>query len=296
MKPRSIPDYNDNNRQTLAEKFLFPSRPANKTRLSHSVKDKTILITGASYGIGALLATILSNYQATLILVARTAERLEQLKIDFAGKPCTTHIFITDLRDELQINTLLQDLSSMQLSIDIFINNAGKSIYRGLEASIDRFHDTKRCATTNYTGPVQLLLGIFPRMKEKKGHIINVSALNVLLPPAAGWSAYQSSKAAFDQWLRCMEPELRISGVYVSTAYLPLVRTRMSMVNENKHHQPAMSKAKAVNTVLRLIINKRRKYKPWWLGILIFLNALFPGLWYHLQIKNLKKRSRHAVH
>lgn len=296
MKPPSPPDYNDDNRQTLLERFLFPVRQVSKNRLDDSVNAKTVLITGASYGIGALLATILSNYKVTLILVARTAERLEQLKIDFSNKPCTTHIFITDLRDELQISILLQNLSALQLSIDIFINNAGKSIYRGLEASLDRFHDTKRCAATNYTGPVQLLLGILPGMKEKKGHIINVSALNVLLPPAAGWSAYQSSKAAFDQWLRCMEPELRISGVHVSTAYLPLVRTRMSMVNKNKHHQPAMSKVKAVNSILRLIINKKRKCKPWWLGIPVFLNSLFPGLWYHLQMKNLKKRNRHAVH
>lgn len=296
MNQQSLPEYDDNNRQTLPERMFFPVKSVNKKKLAEAVTGKTILITGASFGIGAKLAGILSDFKVTLILVARTTERLEQLKSDFANKPCTTHVFITDLRDELQINILLEDLSSLQLSIDIFINNAGKSIYRGLEASLDRFHDTKRCAATNYTGPVQLLLGILPGMKESKGHIINVSALNVLLPPTAGWSAYQSSKAAFDQWLRCMEPELRISGVYVSTAYLPLVRTRMSMVNENKHHQPAMSKAKAVNCILCLIINKKRKYKPWWVGIPVVLNTVFPSLWYQLQLRNLKKRGGHAVH
>ncbi|HWR33581.1 MAG TPA: SDR family NAD(P)-dependent oxidoreductase [Chitinophagaceae bacterium] len=296
MKPLSIPDYDDNNRQSLPERMLFPVRSVNKKKLAEEVTGKTILITGASYGIGALLATILSNYKVTLVLIARTAERLEQLKNDFAYKACTAHIVTTDLRDELQIIKLLQNLSSLQLKIDIFINNAGKSIYRGLEASLDRFHDTKRCAATNYTGPVQLLLGILPGIKEKKGHIINVSALNVLLPPTFGWSAYQSSKAAFDQWLRCMEPELRYGGIYVSTAYLPLVRTRMSMVNENKHQQPAMSKVKAVNSILRLIINKKRKYKPWWLGLPVLLNTLIPGWWYQIQLRNLKKRDSHAIH
>ena len=296
MNPLSTPDYDDDNRQSLAERLLFPVKHVNKKRLSETVSDKTILITGASYGIGALLATTLSNYKVTLVLVARTAERLEQLKVDFANNPCTTHIFITDLRDESQINILLQNLSTLQLSIDIFINNAGKSIYRGLEASLSRFHDTKRCAATNYTGPVQLLLGNLQGIKKRKGHIINVSALNVLLPPTAGWSAYQSSKTAFDQWLRCMEPELRSSQVLVSTAYLPLVRTRMSMVNEKKHHQPAMSKAKAVHVLLRLITTRKRKYKPWWLGLPVFFNTLFPGLWYHLQVRNLKKNDSHALH
>jgi short-subunit dehydrogenase len=296
MNPLSIPEYDDNNRQSLPERLLFPVKKINKKRVSETVTGKTILITGASYGIGASLATALSNYKVTLVLVARNAERLDQLKVGFANKPCTTHIFITDLREELQIITLLGDLSSRQLSIDIFINNAGKSIYRGLEASLGRFHDTKRCSATNYTGPVQLLLGSLPGIKEKNGHIINVSALNVLLPPTAGWSAYQSSKTAFDQWLRCMEPELRCSRVYVSTAYLPLVRTRMSMVNEKKHHQPAMSKTKAVNVLLRLITYQKRSYKPWWSGIPVFFNTLFPGLWFHLQVRTLKKRDKHAIH
>ncbi len=295
MNPLSFPDYDDNNRQSLLERLLFPVITAHHKKLAGRISGKTILITGASYGIGAQLAKILSNYQVTLVLVARTAEKLQQFKTDFAGLPCSTNIFITDLRDETQINTLLESLSTLQLRIDIFINNAGKSIYRSLDESLDRFHDTKRSAATNYTGPVQLLLGILPGIIERKGQIINVSALNVLLPPTAGWSAYQSSKAAFDQWLRCMEPELTCKHVTVSTAYLPLVRTRMSMVNKNKLKQPAMSKAKAVHVLLRLITYKKRIYKPWWLGLPVFLNALFPGVWYHAQVRKFKKRNSHVV-
>ncbi|MBK6938105.1 MAG: SDR family NAD(P)-dependent oxidoreductase [Chitinophagaceae bacterium] len=257
MKPQYIPEYNDDNRQSLPEKLLFPVRAVNKGKLEKAVIGKCILITGASYGIGFMLSTILSHYKVSLVLVARTADRLKQLEENSKDRPCKLYTFITDLRDEKQIDSLLQNLSDLELKIDIFISNAGKSIYRELFASVNRFHDTQRCAATNYTGPVQLLLGILPRIKEQKGQIINISALNVLLPPAAGWSAYQSSKAAFDQWLRCAEPELRNKNIYVSSIYLPLVRTRMSMINEKKHHQPAMSKSKAVNVILRCIINKK---------------------------------------
>jgi short-subunit dehydrogenase len=283
-------DYEDNNQQTLWENFLFPVGKPDKKWLQQKLRGKTILITGASFGIGAALTTLLSEYEVKLILVARTIEKLEQLQQSLQAQPATIFIFPTDLREEKSISNLLQELNSRQIVIDFLINNAGKSINRGLIKSLDRFQDTQRCSTTNFTGPVQLLLGLLPGLIKQRGQIINVSALNILLPPTAGWSAYQSSKAAFDQWLRCMEPELKISNVTVSSIYLPLVRTRMSMVNEKNHKRVAMSKAKAVNVILNYMASGKRKYRPWWTGFVLFWCSLFTNLWYRLQVNYLKKR------
>ena len=291
LKPSAVlTDYEDNNRQTLWEQLLFPVRKLHKAKLAKKLAGKTVLLTGASFGIGASIAAWLSDYQIRLILVARTAEKLEQLQQALANKPATIFIFPVDLRDEAAITGLLQELSNKERVVDIFINNAGKSINRGLTGSLDRYHDTQRCSATNYTGPVQLLLGLLPGIISHKGHIINVTALNVLLPPTAGWSAYQSSKAAFDQWLRCMEPELRVKSVTVSSVYLPLVRTRMSMVNEKNYGRVAMSKAKAVRVILNCITSGKRKYRPWWTGFVLFWCSLFPNLWYRLQVSYLRKR------
>jgi len=290
MTTASLPDYQDNNQQSLLEKFLFPVRKFNKAKIERAVTGKTILITGASYGIGALLTKLLSDYNVTLLLVARTTEKLEEQQLVFKSKPCKILIYTTDLRDESQINSLLQKLKSENVEPDIFINNAGKSINRSVLKSADRFNDTQRCSATNFTGSVQLLLGILPNIIKHKGQIINVSALNVLLPSTAGWSAYQSSKAAFDQWLRCAEPELKANDVTVSSIYLPLVRTRMSMVNEKNHTKPAMSKAKAVNIILNSIASMKRKYTPWWTGFVLFCCSLFPNLWYRLQVNHFKKK------
>jgi len=291
MNQATIPDYEDHSRQTLLEKLLFPARSTSIENRAKAVSGKTILITGASYGIGAAVAEALSGYMVTLILVARTREKLEELQQHWQNKPCTIHIFCADLREESQINELLQNFTTRQIEIDIFINNAGKSINRGLDNSIDRYTDTRRCSATNYTGPVQLLLGILPGLIARKGQIVNVSAQNVLLPPTAGWSAYQSSKVALDQWMRCMEPELRVKKVAVCSVYLPLVRTRMSMVNQSNHKRPAMSKAKAVTIILNRLVNKKRKYRPWWTGIIVFSSVLFPNLWYRLQVRHLKKKA-----
>ncbi|MCP2937878.1 SDR family NAD(P)-dependent oxidoreductase, partial [Salmonella enterica subsp. enterica serovar Typhimurium] len=74
-------------------------------------------------------------------------------------------------------------------------------------------------------------LGLTPALMQTRGHVINTSALNVLLLPAPYWSAYQASKTAFDQWFRCNQAEWKIIGVTSSRAYFPLVRTRMIVGN-----------------------------------------------------------------
>jgi NAD(P)-dependent dehydrogenase (short-subunit alcohol dehydrogenase family) len=76
----------------------------------------------------------------------------------------------------------------------------------------DRFHDVQRLTGVNYLGPVQLVLGLLPAMRAAgRGHLVNVSTAALGLP-AANWSAYLGSKGAFDTWLRCAAPELRVDG------------------------------------------------------------------------------------
>ena len=292
MIPEYKKDYEDNNRQSMLENILFPVRNINEKRLQERVENKTILITGASYGIGAALVPILAEYTVTLLLVARTEERLATLKKSIDDNACNVKIYAADLRDENEISNLLELWKNENINVDIIINNAGKSIYRKLWNSLDRFHDTQRCSATNYIGPVQLILGVLNGLLQKEAHIINVSAINVLLPPAVGWSAYQSSKVAFDQWLRCCEAELKAENISVSSIYLPLVRTRMSMVNKNKHSQPAMSKQKAARLITNYIVKRKRTYTPWWFGVVRLFAFIFPGMLYRIQLRQIKKAGR----
>ena len=292
MIPEYKKDYEDNNRQSMLENILFPVRNINEKRLQERVENKTILITGASYGIGAALVPILAEYTVTLLLVARTEERLATLKKSIDDNACNVKIYAADLRDENEISNLLELWKNENINVDIIINNAGKSIYRKLWNSLDRFHDTQRCSATNYIGPVQLILGVLNGLLQKEAHIINVSAINVLLPPAVGWSAYQSSKVAFDQWLRCSEAELKAENISVSSIYLPLVRTRMSMVNKNKHSQPAMSKQKAARLITNYIVKRKRTYTPWWFGVVRLFAFIFPGMLYRIQLRQIKKAGR----
>ena len=124
---------------SILELFLFGGTSVNQSKLQKAVEGKTILITGASFGIGEALARLLSNCNCTLLLVARTASKLEAIQTELGqnGK-ATIQIFSVDLTNkELVANWLPQ----LPPKIDIVVSNAGKSIKRPLMESLDRLHD-----------------------------------------------------------------------------------------------------------------------------------------------------------
>jgi short-subunit dehydrogenase len=253
--------FSKNNYNPL-EFLLFPPTWLNETTLENAAKGKTILITGASFGIGEKLAYQLAKTGANLILVARTEEKLVEIKNKIGGN---ITIFACDLTKTEAVENLINELKSLPNGIDVFVNNAGKSIRRPIYESLDRFHDFQRTMALNYFAPVQLLLGLIPILEQNKGQIINVSAVNVLMIPAPFWAAYQSSKTAFDQWFRCISPEVNASDIITSTIYLPLVRTRMIAPTEAYKNAPAMSPNHVATIICKTIYTHKRKHSPWWL-------------------------------
>jgi short-subunit dehydrogenase len=250
------------NGYNLLEFLLFPPTFLNEERLKKEVSGKTILITGATFGIGEELSYKLAETDAKLILVARTEAKLLEIKDKIGGN---VTIFPCDLTKPEQVENLLNELKSVPNGIDIFVNNAGKSILRSIYESLDRFHDFQRTMALNYFAPVQLLLGLLPILEKNQGQIINVSAVNVLLIPAPFWSAYQSSKTAFDQWFRCLSAEVNARNIKTSTIYLPLVRTRMIEPTKEYKNAPAMSPNHVAKIICKTFYTKKKYRSPWWL-------------------------------
>lgn len=248
----------------LLEHFLFPPKFCDEKKLADAVKGKTVLITGASFGIGETLALMLAKTEANLILVARTSEKLEAVKSEIEkDSKAAVRIFPCDLTKDEEIENLLKELQDFP--IHIFISNAGKSIRRPLFESLERFHDYTRTMSLNYFAPVKLILDLIPILQKNRGHVINVSAVNTLLIPAPFWTAYQSSKTAFDQWFRSAAPELEAAGIATTSIYLPLVRTRMIEPTAEYKNAPAMSPEHAAKIIGKSIYTRRRIFKPWWL-------------------------------
>ena len=268
--------------------LLFYVHKPNIRRLTQRLKHKTIIITGASYGIGESLCYLLADIDCNLILVARTVDKLRELKQRLTISKAKIDIYAADLRDQEQIDGFIKYIQN--LPVDIFINNAGKSICRPVMQSLDRQHDFERTIKLNYLTPVQLCLALIPKLQQSKGHIINVSAVNVLFAPAVNWSAYQASKTAFDQWLRSAMPELHNRQIKVSTAYLPLVKTRMIEPTKAYQNLPALQPKQAATIISYLLQTQKRQYKPWWAMIVQLAGVLFNGIWFKLNCYYIKRK------
>jgi NAD(P)-dependent dehydrogenase (short-subunit alcohol dehydrogenase family) len=266
--------------------YLGYSRPALRRRLA----GKTVLITGASYGIGECLADALAEANAHLLLVARTAEKLEEVKRRVEARGGRAEVFPCDLRDEAAVQALSETIRGRPGGVDVVVSNAGKSIRRSVFDSLDRFHDVTRTVGVNYLGPVRLLLALLPGLVARRGHVINVSAVNVLLAPAPKWAAYQASKAAFDQWFRSVGPELNARGVGTTSIYLPLVRTRMIEPTEAYRNVPAMRPEEAAKLVCKAILSRRRTYAPWWVVPGQLASVLFRRPWEVLMTRRSRPR------
>lgn len=269
---------------------MFPRTGLNTQKLNEYVKGKTILITGASFGIGACLANMLGTVGATIILVGRTEERLVSVQKEIIKNAGNAEVFPVDLRNDDEIQSLIQFLKSKEC-LDIVINNAGKSIRRPLAESLDRYHDFSRTMAINYEAPVKLMLALLPKLSKGNGHVVNVSAMNVLMAPAPYWAAYQASKSAFDQWLRSASSEMEHMGVHVSSIYLPLVRTRMIAPTKAYEKAPAMSVDHVAKIICRSLLKKKRTFKPWWSIFGEMGSVLFRRTWERSMRRQIRKKS-----
>lgn len=248
-------------------RWLAPPMCNDSVRLRRAVEGKTILLTGASFGIGAALARRLGAAGADLLLAARSLPELQQVCQDILDAGGRARAFGLDLSQPEQIDERAAEWLALCPRVDVVIHNAGKSIRRPLLQSLDRPHDFQRCMNVNYLGPVRLQLALLPRMLEQGGgQIVSVSTLGIRLPRAAHWAAYLASKEAFDHWLSAAVPELKPRGIVCSSIYMGLVHTRMSAPTRAYAQLPGMTPDQAAGVVCHALVHRSRRVGPWWLG------------------------------
>jgi NAD(P)-dependent dehydrogenase (short-subunit alcohol dehydrogenase family) len=266
----------------IASRIVNPGGRPSATRLRGAVAGKVVLVTGASHGIGRATAIQLARAGATVLLLARSADVLDQLVEELRADGGVAHAYPFDLTVLDAIPALAQRVLTEHGPPDVVVSNAGKSIRRSIERSYERFHDFTRTADLNYLGPVRLLLALLPAMRERgSGHVVNVSTVGVLLPPTPRWSAYQASKAAFDVWLRSLAAEAHADGVTATSLYMALVYTRMSAPTDDFKLVPGMSPEEAAGLVCHAIVDRPSAIAPWWAttAALIGTAARGPSEW-----------------
>jgi acyl-CoA synthetase (AMP-forming)/AMP-acid ligase II/NAD(P)-dependent dehydrogenase (short-subunit alcohol dehydrogenase family) len=248
-----------------AEPLVNPPSEVDEGKLRATVAGRIALVTGASYGLGEATARRLAAAGATVLLTARSGERLEEIAAEIRSTGGDAHVHVADMTDTESVEALAEWALSTHGHVDIVVSNAGKSIRRSVELSYDRFHDFERTIGINYLGPVRLLLALLPSMRARgEGHIVNVSTIGARIAPGPRWGAYQASKSAFDIWLRSVAPELRGDGVTSTSVYMALIHTRMSAPTPIYRHVPGQTPEQAAATICRAIVQRPRSIAPWW--------------------------------
>jgi short-subunit dehydrogenase len=245
--------------------------------LEDAVGGRTVLITGASQGIGRATAMRLGEAGAIVLLVARTREKLEAVKDEIESIGGDAYVHPCDLSDLDDIDRMASEVLEQHQAVDILVNNAGRSIRRSVSRAYDRFHDYQRTMQLNYFAALKLILDLLPEMRARKsGHIINVSTIG-LQTNTPRFSAYLASKAALDAFSRSIAPEIIDDGVHITTVYMPLVRTPMIAPTKIYDRFPTLSPEEAAELICDAI-RKRPKRVATALGNLGQLTyAVAPG-------------------
>jgi NAD(P)-dependent dehydrogenase (short-subunit alcohol dehydrogenase family) len=227
--------------------------------LSAAVRGKVVLITGASSGIGKATAVKVADAGATVLLVARSIEKLEEAKREIEAAGGVAHIHRCDMSDVEDVARMAEEVLAYHGQVDVLVNNAGRSIRRSVGLSYDRFHDYERTIQLNYLGAVRLILALLPSMRARKsGHIVNISSIGTQTNPPR-FSAYVASKAALDAFGRVIASEVFDDGVRITTIHMPLVRTPMIAPTRMYDVFPAISPEEASEMIAKAMVHQPKK-------------------------------------
>ena len=225
--------------------------------LEGKIKGKVVVVTGGTSGIGEATAIKLAKAGAKVAIVARDPEKAQITLAKIKESGGNAKFYSCDLSDLASCDKLVATVLKDYGTCHYLVNNAGRSIRRGIANSFERFHDFERTMSLNYFGSLRLIMGFLPAMmKQDSGHIINISSIGVLTQ-APRFSAYVASKAALDAFSGCAASEFVDNHISFTTINMPLVRTPMIAPTKMYNSVPTLSSEQAADLVVEAIV-----YKP----------------------------------
>ncbi len=189
----------------------------------------SVIITGASSGIGRACAGIFAQNRYNLIVNARRVDRLERLAKDLEDYGVRIFFQKVDMRNNDEVLTFIRSIPEDLKPVDVLINNAGLS--RGLEpldtGSIDDWHEM---IDTNIKGVLYITRAVIPMMKSQGfGHIINIGSI-AGLEPYPGGNIYCATKAAIKSLNKSLRMDLIRTNIRVTGIDPGMVETEFSEV------------------------------------------------------------------
>ncbi len=196
-----------------------------------TITGKTVLLTGASRGIGVYIARALAKEQATIIGIARSHDTLNQVCTELRDLGCNFIPIAFDISKLEELPTLLEKVSQYTEKVDILINNAGIELYRAFQDYSTE--EVQSVISTNLLAPIELSRLFLPNMlKQKSGHIVNIASLAAKKGHPYD-SIYSASKAGLLMWSDAVRQELVSSGVQFSTICPGYISEQGMLANTN---------------------------------------------------------------
>ncbi|MDO6435432.1 SDR family oxidoreductase [Flavitalea sp. BT771] len=247
-------------------------------------KDKVVVITGGSDGIGKALIEALIPQGAKVATCGRNHDKIYKLQVEYAN--VLLHAVACDVSNEFECRRFIESTIETFGSIDILINNAGISMRALFLDSVTEV--TRKVMEINFLGAVYCTKYALPSILERKGSVVGISSIAGYrgLP---GRSAYSASKFALQGWLESIRTELLHSGVHVMWACPGFVASNIrhaalddkgqalgaSVLNEGK----LMTAEECARHILRAIEKRKRTLVLTFQGkVTVLLNKIFPSL------------------
>lgn len=256
-------------------------------------RNKTILITGASSGLGRSLAIAFSKEKANLALVSRNQTELEITKsyCDF-----NTVTLIGDVCDPVQCKEAIEKCISLYGTLDYLLVNAGISMW----AKFDELTDPaimKKIMDTNYLGAVNMIFYALPHLKSQNGMIVGISSIQGKIP-VPYHSGYSASKHALDAFLDVLRLELQkeVAILTVSPGWIEDTNLKKNAYRLNqeptRHQRDKLSLDQVTQGVMKAMIQKKSQLiLPAKYRLLPGLKTLFPKLINYLILQYFKGKA-----
>jgi short-subunit dehydrogenase len=178
------------------------------------IAGRVAVVTGASSGIGAAVATDLARRGATVVAVARRKDRLDEVVERSRAHTASSTSVPADISSRAECERVVRTVEERFGRLDILVNNAGISIHRN--AARTTADDVERLMAVNFFAPVYLTTAALAGMLERRqGAVVNITSVAGYVPNP-GESAYGAAKAALSLWTHGLAVDLHGTGVHLS--------------------------------------------------------------------------------
>ena len=200
-------------------------------------KDQTVLVTGASSGIGAAIARVLSREGANLVLMARRRERLEALRAELSTAGAEVTVHVGDVTRRADLDAAVARAIERYGHLDMAVANAGFGVVGALETlSVE---DYRRQFETNVFGVLETIKACLPELRKTRGRLVLIGSVAGHVS-APNTSPYNMSKFAIRALALALEPELAPYGVTVTLISPGFVESEIRQVDNLGTHHSSM--------------------------------------------------------